>query len=184
MLEYDNNGAHVSANANTEGGKINSKIGPPEDALNVLQRLVENPRNEVWLLSGLRVKGVLERIAERLPGMGIVCVFVWVFVLFLINVFSFGMSRAENGCFIKTIKTRSSTSPHGDWINMVANFNLTWKSACLEMLNYVRSFLFLPFRSTTLTTPPVVVHRTYSGFICRRARGIHGLAVLDRSSRR
>lgn len=47
------------------------------------------------------------------------------------------MSRAENGCFIKTIKARSSTSPHGDWINMVASFNLTWKSACLEILNYV-----------------------------------------------
>ena len=36
---------------------------------------------------------------------------------------------AENGCFIK---------PRGnsDWINMVANFNLTWKASCLEILNY------------------------------------------------
>ena len=55
-----------------EGGTINSKIGPSEDVLNVLERLVEDPRNEVWLLSGLRVKGVLGRVAERLPGMGIV----------------------------------------------------------------------------------------------------------------
>ena len=42
---------------------------------------------------------------------------------------------AENGCFIKT---RTVGSYNGEWINMVSNFNLTWKSACLEMLNYVR----------------------------------------------
>jgi len=61
MLEDDNS---VDANK--------GKIGPPEEVLNVLERLVEDPRNEVWLLSGLRVKGVLERVADRLPGMGIV----------------------------------------------------------------------------------------------------------------
>lgn len=48
------------------------KIGPPEEVLNVLERLVEDKRNEVWLLSGLRVGGVLQRVAERLPGLGIV----------------------------------------------------------------------------------------------------------------
>ena len=72
MLEDDNNSTGVSTRANMEGGTINSKIGPSEDVLNVLERLVEDPRNEVWLLSGLRVKGVLGRVAERLPGMGIV----------------------------------------------------------------------------------------------------------------
>lgn len=113
MLEDENGDAPAP---NADGIiKKNTKIGPPEDMLNTLEKLVEDRRNEVWLLSGLRVKGVLERVAERLPGMGIV---------------------AENGCFIKTIKARSSTSPHGDWINMVASFNLTWKSACLEILNY------------------------------------------------
>jgi hypothetical protein len=44
---------------------------------------------------------------------------------------------AENGCFIKT---RSLGSYNGEWINMVSNFNLTWKSSCLEILNYVRPF--------------------------------------------
>ena len=43
---------------------------------------------------------------------------------------------AENGCFIKT---RAVGSYNGEWINMVSNFNLTWKSACLEILNYVGS---------------------------------------------
>ena len=43
---------------------------------------------------------------------------------------------AENGCFIKT---RAVGSYNGEWINMVSNFNLTWKSACLEILNYVCS---------------------------------------------
>ncbi|KAF8884515.1 glycosyltransferase family 20-domain-containing protein [Infundibulicybe gibba] len=43
---------------------------------------------------------------------------------------------AENGCFIKTRPTRGSAST-GEWISVVSNFNLTWKSACLEILNYV-----------------------------------------------
>lgn len=44
------------------------------------------------------------------------------------------IGSAENGCFIKTRPGRNGESA---WINMVANFNLTWKSACLEILNYV-----------------------------------------------
>lgn len=44
----------------------------PEGVLDVLSRLADDKRNEVWLLSGLKVKGVLERIAERVPKVGIV----------------------------------------------------------------------------------------------------------------
>jgi len=40
---------------------------------------------------------------------------------------------AENGCFIKTLPNRKEGS---QWINMVVNFNLTWKTACVEILNY------------------------------------------------
>ncbi|KAG5642279.1 hypothetical protein DXG03_003056 [Asterophora parasitica] len=120
-------------------GDVKARIQVPEDVLLVLEKLVEDRRNEVWLLSGLRVRGVLERIAERVPRLGIV---------------------AENGCYIKTIKNTPSTGSRsfsppppapqpisrsssfqdqaggGEWINMVANFNLTWKSACLEILQY------------------------------------------------
>jgi hypothetical protein len=47
---------------------------------------------------------------------------------------------AENGCFIKTRPSRGpGGSASGEWTNMVTNFNLTWKTACLEMLNFVRS---------------------------------------------
>lgn len=48
------------------------------------------------------------------------------------------MYSAENGCFIKTRPSRASPEP--TWVNMVANFNLTWKAACLEILNYVSRF--------------------------------------------
>jgi len=68
----------------------------------VLKRLSDGAKNEVWVLSGLTV-GVL----DRLEGVGVV---------------------AENGCFIRTRR--------GEWIDMVANFNLSWKAACLEILNY------------------------------------------------
>ena len=43
-------------------------------------------------------------------------------------------TSAENGCFIKTLPTREHPS---EWISMVANFNLSWKGACMEILNYV-----------------------------------------------
>ncbi|THG96790.1 hypothetical protein EW026_g5099 [Hermanssonia centrifuga] len=85
---------------------------PPDEAVAVLNKLAEDPRNEVWLLSGLQVKGALEKIAEAAPKIGIV---------------------AENGCFIKT---RASRGVESTWVNMVVNFNLTWKTACLEILNY------------------------------------------------
>jgi hypothetical protein len=50
----------------------------------------------------------------------------------------FFIYSAENGCFIKT---RAVGSYNGEWINMVSNFNLTWKSSCLEILNYVRPYV-------------------------------------------
>ncbi|KAJ7139621.1 alpha,alpha-trehalose-phosphate synthase [Mycena epipterygia] len=110
-----------------------------ERALEVLRRFAADRRNDVWLLSGLPVTGVLARIAKEVPRIGIV---------------------AENGCFIrpKTAPHRASSmgSPAlngrrsaaelspvntaatlpGGWINMVATFNLTWKNSCTEILNY------------------------------------------------
>lgn len=44
----------------------------PEEVLVVLEKLVGDVRNEVWLLSGLRVRGLLERIGRRVPRLGIV----------------------------------------------------------------------------------------------------------------
>ena len=46
----------------------------PEEVANVLGKLAEDSRNEVWLLSGLRIDGVLERIREKVPKVGIVYV--------------------------------------------------------------------------------------------------------------
>jgi hypothetical protein len=53
--------------------------------------------------------------------------------------------RAENGCFIRPRPTRGNPNP--EWINMVANLNMSWKPLCVEMLNYVRIsyILFLLF---------------------------------------
>ncbi|KAK7064651.1 Alpha,alpha-trehalose-phosphate synthase [Favolaschia claudopus] len=109
-------------------------------ALEVLRRFAADGRNDVWLLSGLPVEGVLSRIAKAVPRIGIV---------------------AENGCFIRPkmpVPSRSSSSGMlgansrrngselspvntaatlpGGWINMVATFNLTWKSSCVEILSY------------------------------------------------
>ncbi|KAJ8489164.1 hypothetical protein ONZ45_g13684 [Pleurotus djamor] len=88
------------------------RFDPPFEVFEVLSKLTDDRKNEVWLLSGLPVKGMLDQIADRIPKLGIV---------------------AENGCFIRPRPIRGQTSA---WINMVANFNLTWKNSCLEILNY------------------------------------------------
>ena len=45
---------------------------PPEEALRLLTRLSEDPKNQVWLLSGLPIKGILDVVAEKVPTIGIV----------------------------------------------------------------------------------------------------------------
>jgi trehalose 6-phosphate synthase/phosphatase len=92
----------------SRAGLTSAVFAPPQDALDLLNKLAEDRRNEVWLLSGLPVAGKLDQIADKLPKVGIV---------------------AENGCFLRARRG-------GAWINMVVNFNLTWKSACLEILHY------------------------------------------------
>ncbi|CCM06307.1 uncharacterized protein FIBRA_08558 [Fibroporia radiculosa] len=89
-----------------------SEFVPPAEVIDVLNRLADDARNEVWLLSGLQVGGMLDRVGEAAPKVGIV---------------------SENGCFIRTRPGRHSEAA---WVSMVANFNLTWKAACLEILNY------------------------------------------------
>ncbi|KAI6023022.1 glycosyltransferase family 20 protein [Pisolithus microcarpus] len=93
-------------------------VEPPEATMQVLEKLAGDPKNEIWVLSGLPVKGALERLAERVPSVGIV---------------------AENGCFVKTreIGKKSNGQSNGArWINMVANLDFAWKGPCIEILNY------------------------------------------------
>ncbi|PPQ70001.1 hypothetical protein CVT24_003776 [Panaeolus cyanescens] len=88
-----------------------------EEVVKILQKLTDDERNEVWLLTGLRVRGVVEGIGERVPRIGIV---------------------AENGCFIKTraVVANNGRTVGGEWVSMVANSNPGWKGPCLEILNY------------------------------------------------
>jgi len=45
-----------------------------EEVFGVLGKLTEDRKNEVWLLSGLRVKGVLEVVVDRVLNGGWDCV--------------------------------------------------------------------------------------------------------------
>ena len=49
----------------------------PEGAVDVLKNLTEDRKNDVWLLSGLPVRGALEKVAELVPKVGIVYVFLF-----------------------------------------------------------------------------------------------------------
>jgi len=44
----------------------------PDGPLEVLKALSNDKRNDVWLLSGLPVRDVLERVEGKVPGIGIV----------------------------------------------------------------------------------------------------------------
>ncbi|KAG6371761.1 glycosyltransferase family 20-domain-containing protein [Boletus reticuloceps] len=86
---------------------------PQQQTLALLKHFADDPCNELWLLSGLPVKGVLDKIAVAVPGVGIV---------------------SENRCFIKTRETNNTPTA---WINTVANMNFTWKGPSVEILNYI-----------------------------------------------
>ncbi|KAI6022070.1 glycosyltransferase family 20-domain-containing protein [Pisolithus marmoratus] len=90
----------------------------PEATIRVLESMADDPKNEIWVLSGLPVKEALERLPERVPKVGIV---------------------AENGCFVKAreISNKSGGQSNGArWINMVANLDFAWKGPYVEILNY------------------------------------------------
>jgi trehalose 6-phosphate synthase complex regulatory subunit len=51
---------------------LRNQFDPPQEAIDALNKLAEDPKNEVWLLSGLQVQGALEKIAAAAPKIGIV----------------------------------------------------------------------------------------------------------------
>lgn len=118
---------------------------PQQQTIALLKRFANDLRNEVWLLSGLPVKGVLDKIAAAVPGVGIV---------------------AENGCFIRTRETKKSPAT---WIDMVANLNFTWKGPCVEILNYVRPSRS---RSADRLTSAQFTERTPGSFVEERDASI------------
>ena len=48
----------------------------PEGSVDVLEKLTEDRKNEVWLFSGLPVRGAFENLAELVLKVGIVSVFL------------------------------------------------------------------------------------------------------------
>ena len=51
---------------------LRGEFDPPKEAIDALNKLTEDPKNDVWLLSGLQVKGALERIATAAPKISLV----------------------------------------------------------------------------------------------------------------
>ena len=78
----------------------------PEEAVNILGNLAEDTRNEVWLLSGLRIDGVLEKVREKVPKVGIVYVFflfciktVWILMQYLLQCGEW-LFYQDTGCWL------------------------------------------------------------------------------------
>ena len=119
-----------------------------------------DPRNEVWLSSGLPMKGMLDTIAEAVPGVVVV---------------------ANNGCSIKTMESEKTLAM---LVDMVANLNFTWKGPCIEILTTcVWPFYDQPDPIRIgLTT--CLVRGTHTRLVCQGMRRLDRLAFLDRANGR
>jgi len=43
----------------------------PQDVLDLLNKLKGDPKNEIWVLSGLPIKGGMDQISNNVPGVGL-----------------------------------------------------------------------------------------------------------------
>ncbi|KIO24184.1 glycosyltransferase family 20 protein [Tulasnella calospora MUT 4182] len=84
----------------------------PQDVLNLLQKLSEDERNVIYLLSSRPVAGALEKVSDALPYVGIV---------------------AEDGCYIKA---KANKGEKTEFVSLVGDVSMQWKESCIEILNY------------------------------------------------
>jgi trehalose 6-phosphate synthase/phosphatase len=56
---------------NSRAGLL-SPFSPQQDVIDLLNKLAQDGKNEVWLLSGLPVNCMMEVVAEKVPEIGIV----------------------------------------------------------------------------------------------------------------
>ena len=43
----------------------------PQDVFDLLNKLKDDPKNEIWVLSGLPIKGGMDQIADKVSGIGL-----------------------------------------------------------------------------------------------------------------
>lgn len=87
--------------------KIPSAALPPKEMLQALQKLVEDPRNLVFVISGRDQTCLDEWLGSKIKGLGL---------------------SAEHGSFIKY--------PFGNWINLAQEIDFTWKKDVEDIFNY------------------------------------------------
>lgn len=75
--------------------------------LRYLQTLCNNPRNEVWIVSG-RDQVTLDAWLGHIKNLGL---------------------SAEHGCFLKSPNT-------SQWINVVDDIDMSWKQDVIEIFKY------------------------------------------------
>ena len=61
----------ITTIARNSGATGAPEFEPPEEAIRLLNRLAEDQRNQVWLLSGL-TKKMLDVVSEKAPAIGLV----------------------------------------------------------------------------------------------------------------
>jgi trehalose 6-phosphate synthase complex regulatory subunit len=55
--------------------RVSSHMTPSPEVVQLLTKITQDDKNEVWILSGLPVKGVLDSLTKEVPKIGIVYVF-------------------------------------------------------------------------------------------------------------
>jgi Trehalose-phosphatase/Glycosyltransferase family 20 len=86
--------------------KVPNKALPPPQMLLALERLVQDPNNVVFIISG-RDQDCLDTWLGHIKGLGL---------------------SAEHGSFIKY--------PGGKWLNLASEIDMAWKTEVAEIFNY------------------------------------------------
>ncbi|KAG0740386.1 hypothetical protein G6F62_007284 [Rhizopus arrhizus] len=80
---------------------------PPKDMLEYLEKLCQDPRNEVWIISG-RDENALTHWLGHIENLGL---------------------SAEHGSFVRYPSSKK-------WINLMEHFDMNWKNDVLEIFTY------------------------------------------------
>ena len=87
---------------------VPSDAKPSTSVLKHLQKLCNDPRNEVWVISGRDQQTLDDWLGSAITNIGL---------------------SAEHGSFLKTANA-------GRWVNMLDDVNMSWKQDVTEIFEY------------------------------------------------
>ncbi|AGO13990.1 AaceriAGR132Wp [[Ashbya] aceris (nom. inval.)] len=79
---------------------------PSARLLSILRKLVSDPKNQIWIISGRDQKFLSRWLGDRMPQLGL---------------------SAEHGCFMKDVS-------NSEWINLASKFDMSWQIKVADIM--------------------------------------------------